>query len=47
MKSMGVIKSIEPVIDIDIIENQIPALVFLKANLTQLAPLTEVKGHLK
>lgn len=35
MRSMGVVKNIEPVIDIDIIENQIPALVFLKANLTQ------------
>jgi DNA-binding Lrp family transcriptional regulator len=35
MKSMGVIKNIEPIIDIDIIENQIPALVFLKANLAQ------------
>ena len=35
MRSMGVIKNIEPVIDIGIIENQIPALVFLKANLTQ------------
>jgi DNA-binding Lrp family transcriptional regulator len=35
MKSMGVIKNIEPVIDIDIIENQRPALVFLKANLAQ------------
>lgn len=35
MKSMGVIKSIEPIVDIDIIENQIPALVFLKTNLAQ------------
>ncbi len=50
MKSMGVIKSIEPIIDIEIIENQIPALVFLKTNLTQsiqiadeLAAIPEVK----
>lgn len=35
MKSMGVIKSIEPIIDIEIIENQIPAIVFLKTNLAQ------------
>jgi Lrp/AsnC family transcriptional regulator for asnA, asnC and gidA len=35
MKSMGIVKNIEPIIDIDIIENQIPALVFLKANLAQ------------
>jgi DNA-binding Lrp family transcriptional regulator len=50
MKSMGVIKNIEPVIDIDIIESQIPALVFLKANLAQsiqiadeLAAISEVR----
>lgn len=30
MKGMGAIKNIEPIIDIEIIENQIPALVFLK-----------------
>jgi Lrp/AsnC family transcriptional regulator for asnA, asnC and gidA len=35
MKSMGIVKNIEPIIDIDIIENQIPALIFLKANLAQ------------
>jgi len=35
MKGMGVIKSIEPIIDIEIIENQIPALVFIKTNLAQ------------
>jgi Lrp/AsnC family transcriptional regulator for asnA, asnC and gidA len=50
MKSIGVIKSIEPILDIDIIENQIPALVFLKANLAhsiqiadELAAIPEVK----
>lgn len=50
MKSLGVIKSIEPILDIDIIENQIPALVFLKANLAhsnqiadELAAIPEVK----
>ena len=50
LKSMGVIKSIEPILDIDIIENQIPALVFLKANLAhsiqiadELAAIPEVK----
>jgi DNA-binding Lrp family transcriptional regulator len=50
MRSMGVIKSIEPILDIDIIENQIPALVFLKANLAhsiqivdKLAAIPEVK----
>lgn len=32
MKSIGVIKSIEPILDIDIMENQISVLVFLKAN---------------
>lgn len=30
MKGMGAIKNIEHIIDIKIIENQIPALVFLK-----------------
>jgi hypothetical protein len=35
MKGMGAIKNIEPIIDIEIIENQIPALVFLKKNLVQ------------
>lgn len=50
MKSIGAIKSIEPILDIDIIENQIPALVFLKANLAhsnqiadELAAIPEVK----
>jgi Lrp/AsnC family transcriptional regulator for asnA, asnC and gidA len=50
MKAMGVVKSIQPVIDIDIIENQVPALVFLKANLAQsiqiadeLASISEVR----
>lgn len=50
MKSIGVIKSIEPILDIDIIENQIPALVFLKANLAhsiqiadELSAIPEVK----
>lgn len=50
MKSMGVIKSIEPILDVDMIENQIPALVFLKANLAhsikiadELAAIPEVK----
>jgi Lrp/AsnC family transcriptional regulator, leucine-responsive regulatory protein len=35
MKASGVIKSIEPIIDIEIIENKIPALIFLKTNLAQ------------
>jgi len=50
MKSIGVIKSIEPILDIDIIENQIPALVFLKANLAhsiqiadELSAIPEIK----
>ena len=50
LKSMRVIKSVEPILDIDIIENQIPALVFLKANLAhsiqiadELAAIPEVK----
>jgi DNA-binding Lrp family transcriptional regulator len=44
------IKNIEPILDIDIIENQIPSLVFLKTNLTQsvqiadeLAAIAEVR----
>lgn len=50
MKSIGVIKSIEPILDKDIIENQISALVFLKANLAhsnqiadELSAIPEVK----
>lgn len=50
LKSMRVIKSVEPILDIDIIENQIPALVFWKANLAhsiqiadELAAIPEVK----
>jgi DNA-binding Lrp family transcriptional regulator len=50
MRSMGIIKNIEPILDIDIIENQIPALVFLKTNLSQsvqiadeLAAIAEVR----
>jgi DNA-binding Lrp family transcriptional regulator len=35
MGSMGIIKNIEPIFDIDIIKNQLSALVFLKTNLTQ------------
>jgi DNA-binding Lrp family transcriptional regulator len=50
MKGMGIIKNIEPILDIDIIENQLSALVFLKTNLAQsvqiadeLAAITEVR----
>lgn len=50
LKNMGVIKNIEPILDTDIIENQIAALVFLKANLAlsnqiadELAAAPEVK----
>jgi DNA-binding Lrp family transcriptional regulator len=50
MKGMGIIKSIEPILDIDIIENQLSALVFLKTNLAQsvqiadeLAAISEVR----
>ena len=35
MRSMGLIKNIEPILDTDIIENQLSALVFLKTNLAQ------------
>src|SRR5213594_4505303 len=35
MKNMGVIKNVEPILDIDIVENQIPAFVFLKTNLAE------------
>lgn len=41
MKSMGVIKSIEPILDVDIIEDQIPALIFLKTNLAQSVQIAE------
>ncbi len=50
MRSMGIIKNIEPILDIDIIENQLSALVFLKTNLAQsvqiadeLAAIAEVR----
>ncbi len=50
MRSTGIIKNIEPRLDIDIIENQISALVFLKTNLAQsvqiadeLASIAEVR----
>jgi DNA-binding Lrp family transcriptional regulator len=41
MKSMGVIKSIEPILDVDIIEDKIPALIFLKTNLAQSVQIAE------
>jgi DNA-binding Lrp family transcriptional regulator len=50
MRGMGIIKNIEPILDIDIIENQLSALVFLKTDLTQsvqiadeLAAISEVR----
>jgi DNA-binding Lrp family transcriptional regulator len=50
MRTMGIIKNIEPILDIDIIENQLSALVFLKTNLAQsvqiadeLAAIAEVR----
>jgi DNA-binding Lrp family transcriptional regulator len=50
MRGMGIIKNIEPILDIDIIENQLSALVFLKTNLAQsvqiadeLAAIAEVR----
>jgi Lrp/AsnC family transcriptional regulator for asnA, asnC and gidA len=50
MRGMGIIKNIEPILDIDIIENQLSALVFLKTNLVQsvqiadeLAAISEVR----
>lgn len=50
MRGMGIIKNIEPILDIDIIENQLSALVFLKTNLVQsvqiadeLAAIAEVR----
>jgi DNA-binding Lrp family transcriptional regulator len=50
MRGMGIIKNIEPMLDIDIIENQLSALVFLKTNLVQsvqiadeLAAISEVR----
>jgi len=41
MKSMGVIKSIEPILDVDTIEDKIPALIFLKTNLAQSIQIAE------
>jgi DNA-binding Lrp family transcriptional regulator len=50
MRSMGLIKNIEPILDTDIIENQLSALVFLRTNLAQsvhiadeLAAIAEVR----
>jgi DNA-binding Lrp family transcriptional regulator len=50
MRGIGIIKNIEPILDIDIVENQLSALVFLKTNLAQsvqiadeLAAITEVR----